>query len=79
MKRRAIDRGLAFWFLAIATAVCGADPPAATPALSQGPPSPSGTNAPGPKIHFETLVYELGEAKSGEVVKHTYVFTIAGD
>ena len=33
----------------------------------------------GPKIQFATPVYDFGRIKSGEPVKHTYVFTNTGD
>lgn len=32
----------------------------------------------GPRIAFDTPIYDFGEVKSGEVVKHTYVFTNVG-
>jgi hypothetical protein len=34
--------------------------------------------ATGPKIAFETPTYEFGRAKSGEPVKHTFIFTNIG-
>jgi hypothetical protein len=37
------------------------------------------TNSSGPKIAFETPVYDFGKAKSGDPVKHTYLFTNTGD
>lgn len=36
------------------------------------------TNGPGAKIQFDLAVYDFGEAKEGELVKHTYIFTNTG-
>ena len=36
------------------------------------------TGGGGPRIQFATPIYDFGRVKSGEVVKHTYVFTNAG-
>jgi len=53
----------------------------------QAPPAP-GAPAPvapisiaalGPKIQFETPVYDFGKVKSGELVKHTFIFTNIGN
>jgi uncharacterized protein DUF1573 len=35
--------------------------------------------ATGPKIQFETPVYDFGKVKSGDPVKYTFIFTNAGD
>ena len=43
------------------------------------PAAAAATNAPGPKIQFETPVYDFGRVKAGEPAKHTYVFTNTGD
>ena len=51
------------------TAVVGAQP--AVPAAP--------TNAPGPRIQFDSTLFDFGRVKSGEAVKHTYVFTNTGD
>ncbi len=37
------------------------------------------TNAVGPKIAFDLIQYDFGRVKSGDPVKHTYVFTNTGD
>ena len=37
------------------------------------------TNAIGPKIQFETQLYEFGRVRAGDPVKYTYVFTNTGD
>jgi hypothetical protein len=43
------------------------------------PAAAAATNAPGPKIQFETPVYDFGRVKAGEPARHTYVFTNTGD
>jgi hypothetical protein len=47
-----------------------------------GSPGPGTTGAPpggaGPKIQFAEIVYDFGKVSSGEVVKHTFVFTNIG-
>lgn len=49
----------------------------------QPPPVPTdataSTNALGPRIQFETPVYDFGRIKAGEPVKHNFVFTNTGD
>ena len=50
--------------------------PAAAPVLA---PAAPGISFLGPRIRFETPVYDFGKVKSGELVKHTYVFTNTGD
>jgi hypothetical protein len=47
----------------------GRTPPPAIPAM----------NSIGPRIVFDAAVYDFGELSAGEVAKHTYVFTNAGD
>jgi len=44
-----------------------------------GPATAESTNAVGPKIAFDSIVFDFGKAKEGELVKHTYVFTNIGD
>jgi hypothetical protein len=39
----------------------------------------STTNAAGPKIQFEAMVYDFGRMKAGDPVKYTFVFTNTGD
>src|SRR5206468_6603052 len=45
-------------------------------------PKPGATAAlpadAGPKIQFAEIVYDFGKVSSGEVVKHTFVFTNIG-
>ncbi len=36
------------------------------------------TNAPGPKIQFESPVYDFGRRPGGEIIKHTFFFTNTG-
>ena len=43
--------------------------PGATPALP---------GSAGPKIQFAEIVYDFGKVSSGEVVKHSFVFTNIG-
>jgi len=56
--------------------------PAATPATPVTPgaaPAVTPATAPsGPKVQFETPTYDFGRAKSGEAVKHTFIFTNTG-
>jgi hypothetical protein len=54
-----------------------ATPPAAAPAGAT--PAPVSISAIGPKIDFETPVYDFGKVKSGELVKHIFNFTNSGD
>src|SRR5882724_11399140 len=49
--------------------------PATTPAVPSATPAPAPTGA---KIQFETPTYDFGRAKSGEAVKHTFIFTNTG-
>jgi hypothetical protein len=49
--------------------------PAATPAAIAAQLA----TGDGPKIQFETPVYEFGKSQSGEPVKHTFVFTNTGN
>ena len=69
------EHALAGLVLAIGIATAVAQP-APTP-----PPAPSAatTNFAGPKIRFATAMYDFGRAQSGELVKHTYIFTNIGD
>src|SRR6266446_5017517 len=50
-------------------------PPAPTPA----PTAPVTIGAIGPKIQFQTPVYDFGKVKSGDPVKYTFIFTNSGD
>src|SRR5436190_6457142 len=54
-----------------------------SPAQAQEPsPKPGATAAPpggaSPKIQFAEMVYDFGKVSSGEVVKHSFVFTNVG-
>jgi len=52
-------------------------PAAPTPATAT---ASAGTNtAKGPHVAFETPIYEFGRIKSGDPIKHTFVFTNTGD
>ena len=82
MNRRTISRALTFCILTVEAAVWAADPPVTPPPAAPAPAvpaAPAATNAIGPKIQFETTVYDFGRAKSGDLVKYTYVFTNVGD
>ena len=63
--------------------LCAQQPPSpAAPAYAAPTPAPTTPvviAAIGPKIQFETPVYDFGKVKSGEMVKHTFVFTNTGD
>jgi hypothetical protein len=43
------------------------------------PTAPVTIGAIGPKIQFQTPVYDFGKVKSGDPVKHTFIFTNTGD
>src|SRR5262245_25724231 len=43
------------------------------------PTAPVTIGAIGPKIQFQTPVYDFGKVKSGEPVKYTFIFTNTGD
>jgi hypothetical protein len=79
MIRRTIHRALACSILTVGTLVWGADPPVAPGLITPAPVAPAGTNAIGPKIQFQTPVYDFGRAQSGEQVKYTYILTNGGD
>jgi hypothetical protein len=56
-------------------------PPAAPAPAPAATPESSATPAPassGAKIQFETPTYDFGKAKSGDPIKHTFVFTNTG-
>jgi hypothetical protein len=79
MNRRRLVWALAISIVSAGLAVRAADP---TPALAVAAPAPTAlaaTNVIGPKIQFETVMHDFGRAKSGEVVKYTYIFTNTGD
>jgi len=60
--------------LIVGSALVGAQPTSAPPAAAV-----ASTNVLGPRIQFETPVYDFGRARCGEPVKYTYVFTNTGD
>lgn len=43
------------------------------------PQAEAATNLVGPKINFETPIYDFGRVKAGEPVKYSFVFTNTGD
>jgi hypothetical protein len=61
------------------TILSAQQPPLAPTPTSPGAPAPATISAIGPKISFETPVYDFGRVKSGELVKHTFIFTNTGD
>src|SRR3989441_5360366 len=76
MKMMTAKYTFVFWLLATETGFLPAQqitPPPAAPAAA-----PAATNA-GPKIRFQTPVYDFGKIKSGEPVKYTFIFTNTGD
>jgi hypothetical protein len=79
MKRRILSRVPVLLVLSLAARVWGADQPGTNAPAAPGSPAPAATNAIGPKIQFQTPVYDFGRAKSGEQVKYTYIFTNGGD
>jgi hypothetical protein len=60
--------------LAIASTTLAQVPPAAAPT----PPAPAPASTGGAKIAFATPVYDFGKVKSGEMVKHSFIFTNLG-
>ena len=79
MNRRRLIRAFATSILLAGIAVLGADQPPAPAAATPVPGAAAATNVIGPRIQFETLLHDFGRARSGEVVKYTYVFTNTGD
>lgn len=65
---------LAISALAFGTASVGGQPTSAP-----APIAATATNAVGAKIKFATPVHEFGRARSGELVKYTYIFTNTGN
>ena len=59
-------------------AVASAGLAAETNGSALSTPSAVVTGGGGPRIEFATPIYDFGRVKSGEVVKHTYVFTNVG-
>jgi hypothetical protein len=68
-------------FLITGTAILVAQQPPLAPAPTPPVPEPTlpSISAIGPKIVFQTPVYDFGKVKSGELVKHTFIFTNIGD
>src|SRR5262245_35838774 len=69
--------------LAGTTLVSAQQPPVAPVSTPPAPADPAAViaavTAIGPKIAFETPLYDFGKVKSGEMIKHTFVFTNTGD
>jgi hypothetical protein len=68
--------GLGLALMVSGTVLVRADGPAPAPTPVPAPataPAPSGA-----KIQFETPTYDFGRAKSGDAIKHTFVFTNTG-
>jgi len=63
----------------LSAALVLAEPPAVPvpPGAALPPPAQAEASA-APKLQFETPVYDFGKAKSGELVKHIFVFTNIG-
>jgi hypothetical protein len=60
-------------FSSMAFFACAAEPSAAAP-------SATSTNAAvGPKIQFDSAIYDFGKLKAGAPIKHTFIFTNIGD
>jgi len=84
MRPIALHLGLGFALMVGGTVLVRADgPPPAAPAPV--PTAPAGTPAAaatpastGSKIQFETPTYDFGRAKSGDAIKHTFIFTNTG-
>ncbi len=68
--------------LTVAGVLGGAAASAAEPKISPPPPPPAATapapEAGVPKIEFGSMAFDFGKVKSGEVVRHDYVFTNIG-
>jgi hypothetical protein len=60
--------------MAMGGAILLAQPTSAPPASAAAV-----TNVLAPKIQFETPIYDFGRVKSGELVKHNFVFTNTGN
>ena len=60
----------------IMASIAGADqPPVPAPAAVT---PPAATDTSGPRIQFQTNLYNFGKVKSGDPVKYTYIFTNVG-
>jgi Protein of unknown function (DUF1573) len=71
--------GLGLALMVSGTVLVRADGPA--PAAVAPAPVPAPATAPAPsgaKIQFETPTYDFGRAKSGDPIKHTFIFTNTG-
>jgi len=79
MRRSTARARVALAALALCGLGMGARLPAAEP--PPAPPVPQGTSpAPsGPRIQFVEKVHDFGKVVVGEVLRHTYAFTNAGD
>ncbi len=72
MKTRLLKSVLTLCLCAATLLVRSADQTAA-------PSVPAGTNGIGPKIQFDSTIYDFGRVLAGTQVKHDYVFTNVGD
>jgi len=71
--------GLGFALIAGSAALVRADgPPPAPAATAPGAAATPAAAPSGSKIQFETPTYDFGRGKSGEPIKHTFVFTNTG-
>jgi hypothetical protein len=85
MRPITMHLGLGFALMVSGTVLVRADGPAPAPAAPTAVPAPAGTpaattapNSTGAKIQFETPTYDFGRAKSGDPIKHTFIFTNSG-
>jgi hypothetical protein len=75
MRPITMHLGLGFALMVSGTVLVRADGPAAAPAPV---PAPATAPASGAKVQFETPTYDFGRAKSGDPIKHTFIFTNTG-
>src|SRR5438270_9790792 len=70
--------GLGLAFIAVGALSVWADGPVPAVPAASGAPAAATPAATGAKIAFETPTYDFGKTKSGEPIKHTFVFTNIG-
>ena len=83
MRPMTMHLGLGFALMVGGTVLVRADgpPPAApapVPAAPVGTPAPATPASTGARVQFETPTYDFGRTKSGEPIKHTFIFTNTG-
>ena len=66
-------------FIGLTAFALQAQQPPSPPSAPAVAPAAPATNAIGPKLKFETPLYDFGKVQSGTPVKHTYTFTNIGD